>query len=38
MISQLPRWVWAGAGGLAFLAGIVNAVGLLGFNNRPSPT
>ena len=34
MISQLPRWVWAGAGGLAFLAGIVNAVGLLGFNHH----
>lgn len=34
MISQLPRWVWAGAGGLAFLAGIVNAVGLLGFNHQ----
>jgi uncharacterized membrane protein YoaK (UPF0700 family) len=34
MISKLPRWVWAGAWGLAFVAGIVNVVGLLGFEHQ----
>jgi uncharacterized membrane protein YoaK (UPF0700 family) len=34
MISQLPRWVWAGAWALAFVAGIVNVVGLLGFEHQ----
>jgi uncharacterized membrane protein YoaK (UPF0700 family) len=34
MISKLPRWVWAGAWGLAFVAGIVNVVGLLGFSHQ----
>ncbi len=34
MISQLPRWVWTGAWALAFIAGIVNVVGLLGFEHR----
>lgn len=34
MISKLPRWVWAGAWALAFIAGIVNVVGLLGFEHQ----
>lgn len=34
MISKLPRWVWAGAWALAFVAGIINAVGLLGFEHQ----
>lgn len=34
MISKLPRWVWTGAWALAFIAGIVNVVGLLGFQHQ----
>ncbi|MEI6862712.1 MAG: YoaK family protein [Verrucomicrobiota bacterium] len=34
MISQLPRWIWAGAWALAFVAGMVNVVGLLGFEHQ----
>jgi uncharacterized membrane protein YoaK (UPF0700 family) len=34
MISKLPRWVWSGAWALAFVAGIINAVGLLGFEHQ----
>lgn len=34
MISRLPRWVWTGAWVLAFIAGIVNVVGLLGFEHQ----
>lgn len=34
MISRLPRWVEYGAFALAALAGIVNAVGLLGFQHQ----
>jgi uncharacterized membrane protein YoaK (UPF0700 family) len=34
MISKLPRWVWAGAWALAFVAGMVNVVGLLGFQRQ----
>lgn len=34
MISRLPRWVWAGAWLLSFIAGIVNVVGLLGFEHQ----
>ena len=34
MISRLPRWVWTGAWALAFIAGIVNVVGLLGFEHE----
>lgn len=34
MISKLPRWAWAGAWTLAFVAGIVNVVGLLGFERQ----
>ncbi len=30
----MPRWVWTGAWALAFVAGIVNAVGLLGFQHQ----
>ena len=31
---QLPRWVWVGAGALACTAGMVNAVGFLGFEQQ----
>lgn len=34
MISKLPRWVWAGAWALAFVGGMVNVVGLLGFEHQ----
>ncbi|RYG14847.1 MAG: DUF1275 domain-containing protein [Burkholderiales bacterium] len=34
MISKFPRWVWTGAWTLAFIAGIVNVVGLLGFEHE----
>jgi len=34
MISKLPRWVWSGAWGLAFVAGMVNVVGFLGFEHQ----
>ena len=34
MISKLPRWVWTGAWILAFIAGMVNVVGLLGFEHQ----
>jgi len=34
MITKLPRWVWTGAWALAFVAGIVNVVGLLGFEHQ----
>src|SRR5262245_35803127 len=34
MISKLPRWVWAGACALAFVAGIINVIGLLGFEHQ----
>jgi uncharacterized membrane protein YoaK (UPF0700 family) len=34
MISKLPRWVWSGAWALAFVAGMVNVVGLLGFEHQ----
>lgn len=34
MISKLPRWVWLGAWVLAFIAGMVNVVGLLGFEHQ----
>ncbi|RYD34296.1 MAG: DUF1275 domain-containing protein [Verrucomicrobiaceae bacterium] len=34
MISKLPRWVWTGAWVLAFIAGIVNAVCLIGAGHR----
>lgn len=34
MISKLPQWVWAGAWALSFIAGIINVVGLLGFEHQ----
>ncbi|XQF89624.1 YoaK family protein [Pseudoalteromonas espejiana] len=34
MITKLPKWVEYGAFALAFIAGIVNAVGLLGFEHQ----
>lgn len=35
MISKLPKWVWLGAWVLAFIAGIINVIGLLGFEHQP---
>jgi len=29
MITKLPRWVWSGAWVLAFIAGMINVVGLV---------
>src|SRR4051812_18431929 len=34
MISKLPRWVWIGGSVLAFIAGMINAVGYLGFQHQ----
>lgn len=34
MSVQLPRWVWIGAGALASVAGMVNVVGFLGFEQQ----
>lgn len=34
MIHSLPRWVWPGAGLLAFLAGMVNVTGVMGFTHE----
>ncbi|MBS0571303.1 MAG: DUF1275 domain-containing protein [Proteobacteria bacterium] len=34
MISKLPRWVWAGGAALAFVAGMINAIGYLGFRHQ----
>ena len=34
MLSKLPRWIWAGTWALAFVAGMVNIIGLLGFERR----
>ena len=34
MISKLPRWVWVGGSVLAFMAGMINAVGYLGFRHQ----
>jgi uncharacterized membrane protein YoaK (UPF0700 family) len=34
MISKLPRWIWTGGWVLAFIAGMVNVVGLLGFKHQ----
>ena len=34
LLTRLPRWVEVGAFLLAFLAGSVNAVGLLGFSHQ----
>jgi uncharacterized membrane protein YoaK (UPF0700 family) len=34
MISRLPEWAWTAAGTLAFVAGMVNVVGLLSFKQQ----
>lgn len=34
VLRQLPRWAWVGGGVLAFIAGIVNAVGYMGFRHQ----
>jgi uncharacterized membrane protein YoaK (UPF0700 family) len=34
MISKLPRWVWTGGWVLAFVGGMVNVVGFLGFSHQ----
>ena len=34
MISKLPIWVWVGGDVLALIAGIINAVGLIGFEHQ----
>ncbi len=34
MISKLPRWVWLCAWVLAFIAGIINVVGFMGFQHQ----
>lgn len=34
MLSKLPSWVWSGAWTLAFVAGFVNVIGLLGFEHQ----
>ena len=31
---QLPQWVWVGAGSLACIAGMMNAIGFLGFEHQ----
>jgi uncharacterized membrane protein YoaK (UPF0700 family) len=33
-LRQLPRWAWFGTGALAFIAGLVNAIGYLGFRHE----
>ncbi|MEO7066932.1 MAG: YoaK family protein [Rhodanobacter sp.] len=34
VLRQLPRWAWIGGGLLAFIAGIVNATGYMGFRHQ----
>ena len=34
VLRQLPRWAWIGGGALAFVAGMVNAAGYLGFRHE----
>lgn len=34
MISKLPRWFWCGTWILAFFAGLINVIGLLGFSHQ----
>lgn len=34
VLHQLPRWAWFGGGVLAFIAGIVNAAGYMGFRHQ----
>jgi uncharacterized membrane protein YoaK (UPF0700 family) len=35
LITHLPRWVWLGGALLAFVAGMINVVGLIGFEQTP---
>ncbi|WP_322997630.1 YoaK family protein [Castellaniella sp.] len=35
VLRQLPRWAWVGTGILALIAGLVNAIGYLGFMHEP---
>jgi uncharacterized membrane protein YoaK (UPF0700 family) len=34
VLRQLPRWAWYGTGMLAFIAGMINAAGYLGFRHE----
>ena len=34
LLRQLPRWAWLGGGVLAFIAGMVNAAGFMGFQHQ----
>jgi uncharacterized membrane protein YoaK (UPF0700 family) len=34
VLRQLPRWAWIGGGVLAFIAGVVNAAGYMGFRHQ----
>jgi uncharacterized membrane protein YoaK (UPF0700 family) len=34
VLRQLPRWAWIGGGMLAFIAGIINAAGYMGFRHQ----
>ena len=34
VLRQLPRWAWYGTGMLAFVAGMINAAGYLGFRHE----
>lgn len=34
VLRQLPRWAWIGGGILAFIAGLVNAAGYMGFRHQ----
>lgn len=34
MISKLPKWVWAGAAVLAFCAGMINVIAIMGFVHK----
>lgn len=34
VLRQLPRWAWVGGGALAFIAGMVNAAGYMGFRHQ----
>lgn len=34
VLRRLPRWAWIGGGVLAFIAGIVNAAGYMGFRHQ----
>lgn len=34
VLRQLPRWAWIGGSALAFIAGIVNAAGYMGFRHQ----